>query len=85
MKRQDPSAPDIADPEGLMSIRDYARMLDVTVPTARSWLCRGDARIPQPIRCGRNFVRFRRRDVLALIERMASGELHPTTARTEGK
>jgi predicted DNA-binding transcriptional regulator AlpA len=85
MKRQQPPTPDVADPEGLMSIREYARMLDVTATTARTWLCRGDARVPPAIRCGRNFVRFRRRDVLAIIERMASGELQATPSRPEGR
>ncbi len=65
------------DPDELMTYDDVARLHKVKTHTARAWACSGDPRLPPAITHGKNYVRFRRRDVLERIDAMQRGELVP--------
>jgi predicted DNA-binding transcriptional regulator AlpA len=73
-ERPDPTPRDGSE---LLTIAETAALYGVAPPTISAWLYRGDARLPSPIRYGRNYVRFRRSDVLARIDAIAEGTLVP--------
>lgn len=75
------------DDAALLTVDQVAALFGVKPHTIRTWLCRRDPRIPEPIRWNRNFVRFRRGDVLRRVAQMQSGAIKPIGRRrvTKGR
>jgi predicted site-specific integrase-resolvase len=65
------------DEPPMMTEAEVAEAWRVKVGTIRTWVYRGDPRLPAPIRYGRGFTRFRRREVLARMEAIATGRVAP--------
>jgi len=61
--------------DDLITRSETAQLYGVKEPTVSSWLYRRDPRLPRAIRIGRNYLRWRRGDVLETIRALASGNL----------
>ena len=69
------SEPPAPSDDDLITRAHIAQLYGVKEPTVSSWLYRGDPRLPPPIRIGRNYLRWRRGDVIARMRAIAAGNL----------
>lgn len=67
-----PKQPPKPSADDLITRDEVARMYGVQTPTISAWLYRRDGRLPAPIRVGRNYLRWRRGDVLARLRALCS-------------
>lgn len=63
------------DPDALLTIADVAALYGVRPATIRAWLCRGDPRLPRPIRYGRSYTRFRAGDIRRKLRELADPDV----------
>ena len=70
-----PKAPPEPTLDDLITRAETAQLYGVAEPTISAWLYRRDPRLPQAIRIGHNYLRFRRGDVLERIRALAEGNV----------